>query len=240
MMKLIGQNLSLLRNEFRSLWKGIVIIFAIQIIHTFVSFHFRDISSHGGMDNPFIRFFFLMGNHFFYLYSLLFLFSLLRDKQKASSIQNAQIEPFRGLSMFYRFVILNFCMLVMIAYLMYRVYHLYYVVGPVRADPRVVAGGIVQLFSGPYIALCLVCPIWGVINIVGKYRHIAAVVVGILGMATYRSLISSSLKNHWQIVPDKYQAMMDMWSINLLLLTLIIGAVYYLVGLLLYNRFADV
>ena len=236
-MKGFDTGLTMFGKGIKAMWKGILVIYAIQVGYYILMFFFRG-NIPRVYPNLFQRFLINLGSYLFYLYSLFLLFSLYKEKQERPALSTDRFSAFKGLNLLYKFLIVFFAMLLNIAFLMFYTYTVH-LSEEFRVDPRLVAHGFVHLFSEPFIALCLVCTVWGVIQAVDKYRHLVAVGTGVAGFVLYSSVKINLYSKFRYVYPDKYLLFMQEWGLEILAITLMIGTLYFVVGLIFYNRFAD-
>ena len=223
----------LFRKEFRDMRRELFIIFAVQVAYYFFTFFFwRD---HGPRVelNTFELFLIHLGNNLFYLYPALLVYSLYMESRNHTLYQALWIPVGRSSILRTKFdVVLTgmiFASTLLVTYVM-----IYFFLGARRIDIRVVIGGFIQTFSGPFIALCLVCAVWGVIQIVISNRHIFAVCAGVAGYVFYLSVM---------IFIDRlvmYKASYFKWPLSSAVTILAVGLVFYVIGMVFYEEYGEV
>ncbi len=235
---LISRYFALLKNEYMQVKLGLSILVAVHIMYQLIYFFSVTYLE----DNPLgiliaLTFFF-----FSYLYPVYFLYSLHSSSKKRSFDTVHLLAVPKWLPVFFRFLIVLYAGIIMQC--LTFSFYFYSIVtdfkesfSPMFYDPRFYAGTLISMISVPFVTLSIACVIWGVIQAVKRYRAITAVAVGIFAHAGYSQLFKNK---DWYILPDSLIVFNDIYKLDYTAVTMLVGSAYIFIGLILYNRYADV
>ncbi len=234
----------LFSTEFRKMKKGLLTLMTFHCVYILVLYLTIDMIPKRNNGNPLWLLYALSIWFSYYLYPALLLYSLYSDSQrevKIDSVLYARWVP----------VLIKFLITISAILLMFAIPFLYYFMFIYQPDPVTVLtryfrkpnsiiSSYIRHFGGPFIVSCLACTIWGAIQAIEKYRHLWAIGIGISGLGLYRTIMAHKRVYHWELLPSSILQYLDNWNLDHLAVTLLIGAVYLILGLKLYNRYADV
>lgn len=232
-MKNADACLSVFGKDIRRMWKGILAIYLIQGVYTIAIAHYRNAIPLVG-PSRFQTFIIMLGNYLFYLYPLFLLVSLIDGRKDEQDFDLVHLMTGKGFTILSKYFIVLLAMLGMMTFLTVRTYMQRHT-GRISVDPRIVSHGLIYLFSEPYIALCLVVSSWGAMQIWRRIGTLVAIVVFVFGLIVHHIVMNldHSLESALKLPYSQ-------WGVGYLLLTIVVGALFCLTGVFLYNRYADI
>ncbi|MBA7570553.1 hypothetical protein ES708_12305 [subsurface metagenome] len=228
----MDQFLALYMNELRNMKRGLLIILAIIIGYILlVSIYPFQLLSY----LPVSAFLLGLGMKLFYLFPVLFAYSLyMEEKNRHLSQAGSPLEQAR-IHIGVKYFIIVDAMIVMTVIIFLHAMLMMSDVLPhpktsghaQTQDPRVIISSLCSMFNGPFILVSLVCTAWGVMKTVKRFRILFGLAVMAVGWLLYYTLFG--------LVASYGKTFAEIYSYALLL-TLCCGGIFCVVGILLWKR----
>ncbi|MBA7570552.1 hypothetical protein ES708_12304 [subsurface metagenome] len=228
----MDQFLALYVDELRNMKRGLLIIFAIIIGYMILVsiYPFQLLSS-----LPVSSFLLRLGMKLFYLFPILFAFSLYKEEKNQPLYQADSLKVQKSKQLLFKYFVLVDAMILMT--LIVFLHNMLMMSGILPypdtinnaaiGDIRVLFSAILHIFSTPFILLSLVCTAWGVMQKVKRFKVLFGLAVMAAGWLLYDTLFGLSNTVGKTFAEE---------TMYIILLTLFLGAVYCAVGVFLDKR----
>ena len=221
---------ALFRKEIKNMYRELLIVLAFQI--GYMAYMLVISNDSGSVFRPsplenFITDFFTIS---FFFYPALLVYSLYLE-ERTGTIYQMHSLPIKRVLLRIKFLVV-LCTMVLIICVISIIVFLGYTMNIIHGTPAVSRHVILGLYNTTFISLCLVCTAWGFMQLVRKNRLVVGLATGIVGFGVYI----------WLRVFIK--AYIDWFAFDSLIYhvkyTLVMGAIFSLIGFFVYEKFAEV